>query len=244
MRRSAGGAATAGGMDFQHRVTAWVATRILAEKEVSLPWDLPVTATLEWLRCETEQPVDDLLVGTSDGGLVYSQIKHTLQLSASTNSDLASAFGQFVRQFAAYRATSPGKRPWERPLDPVRDRFVLITGPGSSLPIRAYLPTVLDRLRGLVQGQPLDDAVVNQEERRVLSVAADHVTRAWQAALGGVPADNDIRQLLSLIRVQVLDVDDGGADEHEAKDRLRNTILHDPGQANTAWALLIRHYRV
>src|SRR5215470_6283883 len=83
IRRSAGGAATAGGMDFQHRVTAWVAVRILAEKEVSLPWDLPVTVTLEWLRCETEQPVDDLLVGTSEGGLVFSQIKHTLQLNTS-----------------------------------------------------------------------------------------------------------------------------------------------------------------
>jgi hypothetical protein len=51
IRRPAGGVATAGGMDFQYRVTAWVAVRILAEKEVSLPWDLPVTATLEWLRC-------------------------------------------------------------------------------------------------------------------------------------------------------------------------------------------------
>jgi len=139
MRRSAGGAATAGGMDFQHRVTAWVAVRILAEKEVSLPWDLPVTVTLEWLRCETEQPVDDLLVGTSEGGLVFSQIKHTLQLSVAVNSDLASAFSQFVRQFVAYRATAPGKRPWERPLDPVRDRLVLITGPGSSLQIRDHL---------------------------------------------------------------------------------------------------------
>src|SRR5262249_11522818 len=59
---------------------------------------------------------------------------------------------------------------WERPLDSVRDRLVLITGPGSSLPIRAHLPIVLDRLRDLVQGQPLDDAAVNQDERRALSV--------------------------------------------------------------------------
>ena len=48
-------------MNFQYRVTAWVAVRILAEKELSLPWDLPEGTTLEWLRCETEQPVDDLL---------------------------------------------------------------------------------------------------------------------------------------------------------------------------------------
>lgn len=80
---------------------------------------------------------------------------------------------------------------------------------------------------------------MNQEERRVLSVVADHVTRAWQTALGVLPADNEIRQFLSLIRVQVLDVDDGGADEYAAKDCLRNAVLYDPGQADTAWALLI-----
>ena len=56
---------------------------------------------------------------------------------------------------------------------------------------------------------------------------------------GVLPADSEIRQLLALIRIQVLDVDDGGADENMAKDRLRSAVLHDPGQANTAWALLI-----
>jgi hypothetical protein len=116
---------------------------------------------------------------------------------------------------------------------------MLIIGPGSSLTIRAHLPTVLDRLRGLVQGQPLDDAAVNQDERRALSVVAHHATRAWQVALGELPADDDIRQLLSLIRIQVLDVDDGGAEEYEAKDRLRNAVLHDPEQADTAWTWLI-----
>ena len=64
-RKPAGGAATAGGMNFQYRVTAWVAVHILAEKELSLPWDLPEGTTLEWLRCETEQPVDDLMVKTT-----------------------------------------------------------------------------------------------------------------------------------------------------------------------------------
>ena len=34
-------------------------------------------------------------------------------------------------------------------------------------------------------------------------------------------------------------MDDSGANESEAKDRLRNAVLHDPGQADTSWALLI-----
>ena len=83
IRKPAGGAATAGGMNYQYRVTAWVAVQVLAEKEMPPPWELPSGTTLEWLRCKTEQPVDDLIVGTSEGGLIFSQVKHTLQLSAS-----------------------------------------------------------------------------------------------------------------------------------------------------------------
>src|SRR5437867_366263 len=125
-RGSAGGAAAAGGMNFQHRVTAWVAVRILAEQGASPPWSLSEKTTLEWLRCETEQPVDDLLVGTSDGGFVFAPIKHTLQLSQAADSDLASALDQCTRQFVVCQAASPKGRPWERPLDPVQDRLMLL----------------------------------------------------------------------------------------------------------------------
>jgi hypothetical protein len=79
-RGTGGGAATAGGMDFQHRVAAWVAIHILSENDVAPPWNLPVETTLEWLRCETEQPLDDLLIGTSNNGFVFAQIKRTLNL--------------------------------------------------------------------------------------------------------------------------------------------------------------------
>src|SRR5215510_15445105 len=100
-RTPTGGAATAGGMNFQHRATAWVAVHILAEKGLSPPWGLPGEVTLEWVRCETEQPVDDLMVGTSHDGVILAQIKHTLQLSSRAGSPLASALDQCVRQYIA-----------------------------------------------------------------------------------------------------------------------------------------------
>jgi hypothetical protein len=209
-RKPAGGAATAGGMNFQYRVTAWVAVRILAEKELSLPWALPEGTTLEWLRCETEQPVDDLMVKTSEDGFVFSQIKRSLNLSERVGSDFATALNQFVRQFVAYRASSSGKRPWERPLDPGQDRLVLIIGPNSSIPIRVHVPAILERLRGLANEQSLEDAAANNSEQKALSVVVSHIRRAWRAALGSSPTDHEMRRLLSLIRVQVLDIDNGG----------------------------------
>ena len=239
MSETAGGAATASGMDYQHRATAWVVVRILAEKEVSPPWGLPATTTLEWFRSETEQPVDDLLVVTSAGGVVFAQIKHKLNLSKTQGSELASALDQCVRQFIACQSHAHGRRPWERPLDQGRDRLVVMTGPNSSASIRMHLPAVLDRLQGPVQSQSLDDVAGNAQERRALSVVRDHIKRSWHAALRTDPTNSAVRELLRLLRIQVLDVDHGGTSEQEAKDRLRTAVLRYPNQADAAWGQLI-----
>jgi DNA replication protein DnaC len=241
MSKTAGGAATASGMDYQHRATAWVAVQILAEKEASPPWGLPATTTLDWFRSETEQPVDDLLVVTSADGIIFSQIKHRLSLSKNQGSDLASALDQCVRQFIACQSYSYGKRPWERPLEPGRDRLVVMTGPNSPASIRMYLPAVLNRLQGPAQSQSLDEVLRKEQERRALSVVRDHIERSWHATLGTLPTDSEVQQLLRLLRIQVLDVDHGGTSEREAKDLLRRAILrrHRPDQADAAWGQLI-----
>jgi hypothetical protein len=239
MRRSGGGAATAGGMDFQHRVAAWVAAHILAEKDATPPWDLHTGTTLEWLRCETEQPVDDLLVGTSAIGLVFAQVKRSLQLSKSADSGLASALDQFVRQFVACRAKSTGTQPWDRPLDPARDHLLLITSPNSSEPVRVHLREVLRRLRLLPSGQPLDHAVTNKANRRVLSIVRGLLIRSWQKILGTRPSDDELRQLLALIHVQVLDMDENADGEREARSLLRTAVLRDPDKTDTSWMQLV-----
>ncbi len=236
---SSGGAAAAGGMDFQHRVAAWVAVHVLAEKSATAPWDLPADTALDWLRCETEQPVDDLLVGCSGGGQVFAQIKRTLQLSSAPNSNFASVLDQFVRQFIAGRNKTGGSRSMGRPLDPRHDRLVLITSPTSSQPIRIHLRNVLGRVRHLTPGQPLDAAATNDKEQKALSTVTEHIRRSWQALLNLEPSDQELRQLLSTIWVHELDVSDGGSGEREAKSLLRYAILRDPDQADQAWRTLI-----
>ena len=79
-RTTGGGSATARGMDYQNRVTAWVAVHVLAENNSTIPWDLGAEATLDSLRCETEQPVDNLFVEASFQGRIFAQVKHTLRL--------------------------------------------------------------------------------------------------------------------------------------------------------------------
>src|SRR5688500_7791527 len=97
IRKSGGGVATHSGTNYQNRVAAWFCVRILSEQEATPPWQLSEDVTLESLSCETEEPVDDILVNTSEGGRAFVQVKHTLTLEASASSALASTIDQFVR---------------------------------------------------------------------------------------------------------------------------------------------------
>jgi hypothetical protein len=226
-------------MDYQHRIAAWVATNILAEKDVPPAFDLPAGNTLDWLRCETDEPVDDLLVGTSQNGLIFAQVKRTIRLSRAEDSLLGSVLDQFVRQFVARRGKVPGKQVWDRELDPGRDRLALITTRTSSEPIRVRLASVLTRLQNLHNNQELSDAAANSEERRVLSIVRSRVAESWRKALDTAPSETDLRQFLSLVRVYVLNVDGGDDAEREALRILRASVLGDPDQASGAWAQLI-----
>ena len=239
MRNSSGGAAAAGGFNFQHRVAAWVAAHILAEKAASPPWNLPVESTLEWLRCETEQPVDDLLIGTSVDGLIFMQVKHRINLSSRADSDLSSAIDQFVRQFISSRNKTGRSTQTDRPLDPAKDRLVLVTSSISSEPVRVHIPRVLRKIRSLTQGQTIDETATNNDERQALSTIREHICRAWKALMDAEPSQGELKELLSLMYIQVLDVDSEGEGEREAKNLLRSEVLRDPDQADQAWSHLV-----
>src|SRR5689334_22331899 len=139
MSAKTGGAAAAGGFDFQNRVAAWFGVRILADVAAAPPWGLPAGTTFEWLRCETEQPIDDLLVGTRDGGLIFCQVKRTVSLSSAADSELFGVIEQFIDQYHVSQRYQVGSRPWDRPLDPARDQMVLVCGPTSSGPVKRDL---------------------------------------------------------------------------------------------------------
>jgi hypothetical protein len=98
-RATGGGAATAAGISYQSRVAAWIAVQILAEQDVSPPWALPETVTLEALHAEAPGPIDDLVINTSVRGEGFTQSKHRLDLGTAPGSDFGNTVKQFVRQY-------------------------------------------------------------------------------------------------------------------------------------------------
>jgi hypothetical protein len=116
-KNSGGGAATQGGIGFQNHVAAWVGVMMLAERPAT-----PIGPAVRpiYLRFETPEPTDDLLVGCSDGSHAFGQAKRGLNLSTASSSEFASVIEQFVRQYLSSR-NGAGPRPWQHPLNPLRD---------------------------------------------------------------------------------------------------------------------------
>src|SRR5687768_11446584 len=93
-----GGAATSAGTTFQEDIACYFATLILAESLAEPPTGLPQGVHLAAIVAESPQPIDDLLVATSVGGVLYVQAKTSLSLSKALDSEFAKVIDQFVRQ--------------------------------------------------------------------------------------------------------------------------------------------------
>jgi hypothetical protein len=238
-QHASGGAATAGGISFQSRVVAYYSVRILGEADCTPPLGLSANVTLEHVRCETGEPTDDLLVGTSENGHIFGQAKRTLDLSKLPDSEVASVVSQFVRQYLANRQTSVGERPWNAELDPARDRLALIVGPRASSSIHTALADVLNACRGLQPSQPLQDAATNEAQKSALTIFLAHARSAWLQKTGEEPDAIELRRFTSLCHVVVLAIEEDGSDEVAANDRLRS-VLSEPSQSRLAWDCLIR----
>lgn len=224
-------------MEYQHRVAAWVAVRILAEHSASAPWDLPANTTLEALQCEPNLADDDVRVSASGGEKVYIQAKRTLSLSARPASEFAKVADQFVRLIHSIRertscinATGPAQG---------QHCLVLVTTSQSPATVRVSLKNVLERARRLLPGQALSDAATNRPEEMALQIARGHISRSWLECVGRNPSESELREILSHVRVQSLDVGAGDHDEDQAKQLLRTAVLFNPNQADIVWSSLI-----
>ena len=230
---SAGGSAMQGGADYQNRVAAWIATKMLSEGSAE---PIGPSGKVVYLAAETEASVDDLLVGSESGGYAFIQAKRKLSLSERENSDLASTVKQAVRQLTA---DDVKKRPWSRSLNPGSDRILLVTSSDSGAPITVHLRSVMRRAPGLDPAQHLSDAAKTIQESRALTVMLSHLHREWQRETGRGPTEAEQRTFLTLFNIEVLDVGPGQTGEREAKTELRTVVLPPTAQENLAWNSLV-----
>lgn len=202
-RIGGGGAATSAGIHFQQQLGALFSSWILAGDRFDQIFRLG-SAAPEWIRFETEAPVDDLLIKTSDGGYVAVQAKTTVSRSEDLGSPLGKTVLQFVRHwFVAQQGD--GSMEWNRPLDPTLDRLVLAVSPQASAHIRDDLPAALRLI-----SQPGGGAL-NQGQQRAYQMFSSLVKQAW-VSITKNPVDNTLlSELAKLVVVFTFDDDQSSA---------------------------------
>ena len=194
------------------------------------------------LRGETQESVDDLLVGTTENRYGFIQAKRAIDFSEKVDSDFGSVIDQMVRQVVE-RPTDGVRRPWTRELTPANDRLLLITSSRSSEKIKVLLRDILVRARSLAKGQPLIDAAVNDAERTVLEATIATAMSYWRRATGAEATEQDIQNLLSLMSIQVLDMEDGEGGEREAVRTLGTQVIVDRQQEGAGWSSVLQACR-
>ncbi|MBQ1500389.1 MAG: ATP-binding protein [Sphingomonas sp.] len=188
-RKGGGGNATASGILYQGGVGALFAAHLLTEMQLGNVFGL-TNARIKAIRFETSAPVDDILIETDQGGFVAIQAKATVSMSSTISSVLGSVADQFVRHWIATKR-SAGSEPWARPLDPSRDRLVLVYGPGSGGTV-ARLAQALHGLRPDGPAGKLRDAF-------------EELIRIAFTANGETAADEDVAGLIACIDLLELD---------------------------------------
>ncbi len=224
-----GGDATASGVNFQQSLGAlfcvWMLTESLVDHRLQLG-----AAKVTAIRMETEAPLDDALAQTSEGGVIAAQAKNSLSLSSSLNSEFGKTVDQVVRQWRLCREGS-GNLGWNRPLDAIKDKLIIVVGPDSPATTRVHLARGLDARRQ--PGEP----ILTTQEVKALKQFDTCLRLAWATATTDSFTE-DVLQDISRLTF-VYNIDPAGSDRAAWIGSLGPALL-DPADAPTVLNLLER----
>lgn len=230
----AGGFATQRGINYQNRVAAFFAVSCLSES-VALP-GLP-RSPIHSIRCETGEPLADILLSFESGGLAFIEVKRTMQITASR---LKPVLSQVIQQYLISEQNAGGNRfPWRRTLTPAEDRLLLLTSSESSESVTKHLANCLSRIGLGMSSDQLQTVPQNEQEIRAFRDFHAMTLEAWKELLGAEPSLDSVVRLYSLFRIATLDVNPDEADEQHARTTLATAVIAETQDSAKAWSSLV-----
>ena len=233
--RPAGGFATQRGINYQNRVAAFFAAACLSES-IALS-GLP-RSPVQHIRCETGEPLADILLAFENDGIAFIEVKRTIQLNSTRMKPVVS---QAIQQYlASDQGTSGGKFPWRRVLDPSQDRLMLLTSSESPENVTKHLAACLARIGPDAGPEILPTVPRNEQEVRAFGEFHELTLEAWKELMGVEPPVAKVVIFYSLFRIGSLDVNPGEADEQHGLRFLADTVLSNPQEGSKAWPVLVQ----
>lgn len=231
-KRTGGGKAPNAGVPFQAKVAAWIACHALANRPLRHIFGGLVTAVPTSIRHELGSGVDDAIVRLEPKGRLYLQV---------TTAPSAAKVKSFLEQAVATWLSSQSggtEEEYTTRLEKAHDALVLVVPKNAA----ARLRNLHEACRQFDEVSLWPDAGVrslNNQQQTELEAAKTVVATAYTSTTGNPPSDNQLVEILGMIRVVEVDLDEGGTDQNHALDLLRTEVLLDPTQSHPVWNYLI-----
>jgi hypothetical protein len=227
-----GGRATAGGVNYEVRVAAFIAVKMLGGESCSL-WSEISGADISTINMQEPEPVDDIVVslrGDAERRVFISAKERngTIALTEK-NPAFVETVDAFVRQFLKLSAAAREK-----------SRLVWAIPSCVGRASTHTLLRVLDTHRKDAVDTPVSQFLLRRTagEKKVLCSLLSVTREAWRKQSGSLPSDQELQCLLRHVYVEVYDFERGQRYEREVKDDIRSHIVADPKQARRVWEKL------
>jgi hypothetical protein len=226
-----GGRATASGVNYEVRIAAFVAAKMLVGSRSSA-WEGISGSEIAAITMQAAEPVDDVVVnlaGDVEARVFISakQRSGNVPLTASSPA-FAETVDAFVRQFLKLSASArtKGRLVWAVP-DCV----------GTSA--THDLPSALKEHREAGE-VPFSEFFGGRRtrQRKALDALATVAREAWKKQVGHAPTEAELRQFLRQVFVEVLDFSSGKRLVREIEGEVSSHVVADPKEAQRAWEKL------
>jgi hypothetical protein len=230
--RRFGGRATAAGVAYESRIAASIAVTMLCGSKSTL-WNGIGGDEISAVTLQSPEAVDDVVVALRRAKGAGAFISAKYRGNAIPITDASSAFVDTIQSFVTQFQTLPKD---------VRSDSCFIWAIPSSAGAAATrcLPQALDAHRKEAFDSPLSRFISSRtsNERRVFETLCEQIKSAWAQQVGTDPSEEELRELLRLVRVELYDFGAGLRSERIAERELRTHVVADASHAPKTWSTL------
>ncbi|AOY06235.1 hypothetical protein [Bacillus subtilis] len=184
---------TNAGIDFQQRVSAWILINMAIEMDLSLSLDAEKEAIIKKVELESDDEIDDLVVTLLDDRKMYFQMKRTVSLTQSENSDFYKALSQFIKSFSNDSDSASS--------------YVLVTSSKASSPIKEHLRKIFNSVR--LNPLTFLSNPLTQSEKDSFDKFKKLSQDIFEEVNGKQMTEEEFLKLLTKVYIVVLDIEDG-----------------------------------
>lgn len=211
MGKNMGLQATNAGIDFQQRVSAFMMILMEFEIDISMVLQLNSKEKIIELNFEACENIDDLVMTLESGKKIYFQMKRTISLSESEDSEFYGVCTQFVKQYLTQNSSDLA--------------YILCTRSEASSAITVKLKRILEGIRLAHDFKIVSD--LNKEEKNIFDKLCNNIKKIYKNIKQQDISNHQLLELILRMYVEIFNVESGEEYEKNIKLILFNKVHVD-----------------